>query len=118
MTYLVKAKSVIDERATHRAELIKITEDEKYVCFLFSILDLPSEPIASGICSKVDLEPGTKLYKWFSAFNGGELVEGTSVDPGDFIGLVVEVKLKNTTVDDIEYTNVTDVIKLIPDSEY
>jgi hypothetical protein len=98
--------------------LIKITEDEKYVRFLFSILDLPTEPIASGICSKVDLEPGTKLYKWFAAFNGGELVEGTSVDPAAFIGCVVNAKIKRTTVDGIEYINVADLVKPIPDSEY
>jgi hypothetical protein len=118
MAYIVKSKSVIDEKVTHRALLIKITEDDRFVRFMFSILDLPTEPIASGICPKVDLEPGTRLYKWFSGLNGGELVEGDSINPEDFISRVVEVKLKNTTSKGIEYTNVVDVIKLIQDSEY
>ncbi len=94
-----------------------MSEDSKYVRFVFSILDLPSAPVASGICSKVALEPGTKLYKWFAAFNGGVLVEGETIDPDDFVGRVVEVKLKNTISEGIEYTNVSDVIKLVP-SEY
>jgi len=58
------------------------------------INDVPIKPMASDICNKVDLAPGTQLYKWFSIFNDSELAEGDSVDPEDFIGCVVEVKLK------------------------
>jgi hypothetical protein len=120
MPYVVKPKSVsvIDFQKTYRAELIKITEDPKFVRFTFTLLDVSSKPIASGICPNEDLEPGTRLYKWFSALNGGELVEGASIDPEEFINRVVEVKLKNAMSNGIEYINVVDIIKLIPDSEY
>ena len=118
MHFIVKSKSVIDEKITHRAELIKITEDDRFVRFTFTLLDVSSKPIASGICSNESLEPGTRLYKWFSVFNGSDLNEGDSVDPDEFVGRIVEVKIKNTVSNGIEYINVADVIKLISDSEY
>jgi hypothetical protein len=96
MPYLVKAKSALDDNVTHKADLIKVTEDARFVRFTFSLLDVPSQPIASGICPNESLEPGTRLYKWFSVFSGGELEEGTSVDPEEFIGRVAEVKIKKS----------------------
>jgi hypothetical protein len=118
VVYVVKPKSILDDKVTHKADLIKVTEDARFVRFTFSLLDVPSQPIASGICPNESLEPGTRLYKWFSVFNDGELVEGESIDPCDFVGRVVEVKIKNATSNGIEYINVVDIISLIPDSAY
>jgi hypothetical protein len=66
MTYIVKPKSVIDERATHRAKLISMSEDKKYVRFVFSILDLPSQPIANcsnGSWSSNHVRGSASTYK-------------------------------------------------------
>jgi hypothetical protein len=118
MHYVVKPKSILDDKATHKAELIKVAEDARFVRFTFVLLDVASQPIASGICPNESLEPGTRLHKWLSVFNGEELAEGTSVDPEEFVGLIVEVKIKNATSNGIEYVNIVDLVGLIPDSTY
>lgn len=113
MAFIVKPKTQVDFQVTHEAELIDVslTKDDQYVRFSFKATDIPSRPYISGICPNVPLEPGTQLHRWLSAFNGEDLEVDESVDEEDFVGYIMEVKLKES--EDGKYINVVDIVSLI-----